>query len=925
MDDQNRKSSNNSFSQEELEDNNNKLDKSVLADNIQHEDINDSALVTVPVVDDEFNVDNVDSQIQQMLINAEDDDLPIFATPAARKIKQNINEKDQKRNSVLAKVEDINERIQVMKEHYKNVEQEIEYTNNRLSVKNAEIHTEKHLQELAKRELSRVKIQKANVKEEVESTQDAISTLQRKIAQAKDKMDEYKIQMNWGQEELQDFMIAEKQKEDDYLALQKYTRADETKVRELTLHIEALTKDVLAIKELFASKNTIYSSKQVEMNRIAEEIARLHKERQYLVEQWEKSIIEMKRRDQEISDLGQKYAAVKAEKVKREAMVIEQRKRYEAQLADNRDVESRTETLSRIVARKREEMLLQQAKLKDLKDELASLKSELVNTSEKIVQKKINNANRAQSNEETKVQLERERTNFQRVKELLEVANNSTLAIEEKAKRYEAELEIREREYELKLVELKRLRNALFKENQGCYELKQEETRIQLELSGNKSISKNYESQLIQLDKEATRQQELLYDAEFQIQQIERKIARGLGERSDEEKRNLNEKMSALESRINEVKDNKKLVQGQLRKLSNDYLAAISQKEILTSDSISLLNKMQDFELENRMIDEETKRDRREKDEMLIQNDLLRLEVRKLRDVLATKRESVYSLENRKQEILLETERKKQEKYTNRDMLKAEIKMLNDEKHKLVMDLKSREAIVNNMRARFEVISKPEDEGITQAQVIIMAAQKREELRRKGDDLDVEIQRGEKEIYALQITLDHLNSRNNNFKTTLLNADIMKSMSSEDGQRLKQVEQMIEMKKEEYSRLKKEHKRIMNDTEEDSAKLEDVQNNLGRLLQQQQSIETDFKSLQDENSRLTNQLNDLKNKISKKIQKHRKITSEKEQVDISSYNSEGTLVERAAKADVTKEVSQVRVKHEFCYKFDLFHDSFSLI
>ena len=35
------------------------------------------------------------------------------------------------------------------------------------------------------------------------------------------------------------------------------------------------------------------------------------------------------------------------------------------------------------------------------------------------------------------------------------------------------------------------------------------------------------------------RQQELLYNAEFQIQQIERKVARGLGERSDEEKKKL--------------------------------------------------------------------------------------------------------------------------------------------------------------------------------------------------------------------------------------------------------------------------------------------------------------------------------------------------------------------------------------------------
>ena len=168
------------------------------------------------------------------------------------------------------------------------------------------------------------------MKEDVEKFQDDINTLQRKISQSKDKMDEYKVQMNWGQDELQEFMMSEKQKEDDYMAVQKYTRADEAKVKELTLHIEAITKDIMNIKETYANKDTIYSTKQVEMNRIGQEIARLHTERQYLVEQWEKSIIEMKRRDKEISDLGQQYAIIKAEKLKKELVVIEQKKRYEA-------------------------------------------------------------------------------------------------------------------------------------------------------------------------------------------------------------------------------------------------------------------------------------------------------------------------------------------------------------------------------------------------------------------------------------------------------------------------------------------------------------------------------------------------------------------------------------------------------------------
>jgi len=75
------------------------------------------------------------------------------------------------------------------------------------------------------------------------------------------------------------------------------------------------------------------------------------------------------------------------------------------------------------------------------------------------------------------------------------------------------------------------------------------------------------EGQLTQLDKEAARQQELLYNAEFEIQQIERKIARGLGERSDEEKNALKKGIEKHERLMEEAKEKRKLLQQQTRKL----------------------------------------------------------------------------------------------------------------------------------------------------------------------------------------------------------------------------------------------------------------------------------------------------------------------------------------------------------------------
>lgn len=57
-------------------------------------------------------------------------------------------------------------------------------------------------------------------------------------------MEGFKKQMNFSQEELEQWVRAAKQEEDDNLALEKYTRADEAKIKELTLAIEKLTKHV---------------------------------------------------------------------------------------------------------------------------------------------------------------------------------------------------------------------------------------------------------------------------------------------------------------------------------------------------------------------------------------------------------------------------------------------------------------------------------------------------------------------------------------------------------------------------------------------------------------------------------------------------------------------------------------------------------
>ena len=84
-------------------------------------------------------------------------------------------------------------------------------------------------------------------------------------------------------------------------------------------------------------------------------------------------------------------------------------------------------------------------------------------------------------------------------------------------------------------------------------------------------------------------------------------------------------------------------------------------------------------------------------------SDLARLEVRRLRDLLSVKSDAVYSLENRKQQLLLSMDERKHEISVHRDILRAELKSLQEDKHSVMMELRNREANVERLKARFEV------------------------------------------------------------------------------------------------------------------------------------------------------------------------------------------------------------------------------
>ncbi len=125
----------------------------------------------------------------------------------------------------------------------------------------------------------------------------------------------------------------------------------------------------------------------------------------------------------------------------------------------------------------------------------------------------------------------------------LKKSTKKTLSSEERAQNMDQILADEESRVAILEKEVVTLREKQFKHVQELFELKRKETTMQAEIHGGRAALRNLGSKQQSLDEEALKQQEILYTQGFQLQQLQHKLNRLDGERTDDEK-------NALTSRI---------------------------------------------------------------------------------------------------------------------------------------------------------------------------------------------------------------------------------------------------------------------------------------------------------------------------------------------------------------------------------------
>ncbi|XP_043110371.1 coiled-coil domain-containing protein 39 [Puntigrus tetrazona] len=748
-----------------------------------------------------------------------------FAIPVADRENKALEEELQKKQKEQLNLENkINKNkdvISALTEHLKNLRQEVSHTQALCKAREKETESEVHFRALAERETGRLKQEISQLENQLKTLNEKKNAQENSVFKATQKLDELKNRLNWDQQTLEAWLQESAHKDEDTMAIIKYAKQDESKIRELTLNIEKLTLEANQKRKTLDSEVTESVTAQIALDKTAESFRQAHIERQEMISQWENTIEQMRKRDQEIQQCAMLQAEVN-EVIREKNDVLKERKDFmEREIENNKELERNISTAERQALRLRQQLQEEERNQRRLQDEVEVLKGTLDRTATDVETTRSQLTSMKKDIQDKIAKVEEAKLHNSALKEKLRLVMEAVLDGEEQAEQMEQLRKEQEQNIKEIDAQLLRQRELMFRKSQELQGMRDKEKNITAEICATRVAISNLDSRLSKLDQNLLKQQMIISNQDFQIQMLERKTSHLQGKVNTEEKEALEKKASDLEEALEEKKRTATTLTTQLKKLQDDIRCVRKDTEKVGTEKRELTSKIHELELFIDNSEKDQKKLRLKKQDSMVERGLLKMEVQRLRDLLYDRADGVLSLEKRRLQLQTAMKEREEEIRVHREMLTKQIKLTEQERQGLSAAVNERLFKIDKMRKRYEILTvslaAPEgEEEKSQAYFIIRAAQEKEELQRQGDDLDAKIRKTEKEIHALENTLQVVNNCNTTYRKALTKV----TESSPAHQEKLKLEEQRRAAEEKYKYKKRQIRELQEDIESMSHTLE---------------------------------------------------------------------------------------------------------
>ena len=797
----------------------------------------------------------------------ENKDFPVFANKVNKKLNEIIGNYKKELKGLTKEIEEDRDMVKILKEHTASVENQVKNREKMVDEMTKNANMQAHTIEVIKRQIGKVKSQRKNLENEELTLQERFNTLQQNIAKANEKMDTYKLDMKNILEELEQWALAARQKEGDKLNIEKYYRHDELKVKDTMLQIERLTQDVNNRMHELEKEVTETQAAQIEMDKTTIELKNLQAERQELLDHLISTQDNIKSLSDDLRELCDVYYRNKVELGKDKDELDKGIKTYEDNLKKNKKTEEDIKQNEAVLSKTRENYLNEQHQFNELSNDIEIKKNELSALARELNGK--TNASNYQKNEveKKKKNLDEAKTEYNNKKAEIERNTKKYLSAKEKEEAILAQNNELNKKLKSSKEELEKTVNQLFEESKKLFELREKEANMIGDINNVISAKKNLKANILKLDNDINKQGELLYNVDFQIQLMERKVDWVQGKRTQEETNEINKKTEILEKTTSELTKKKAKFENSLIMINEDLRAIDTKLKSITNEKDKLTSIIEELELENMKCGQDLQKIVKTKEEVLVEHDLMKLDIKKIYDRLLKEANDVFRKENQLAQLELSIKEREREINVHKDLLIAERKSAEEERHNCAMELTQKLIRAKNLKLKYESLinktSKSEEGGeekYSQAYYVIKTAQEKEELQRQGDEMAGKIAKCKKDLSSLKKTLEALQTRNDKLKKAL----ILKQKGEVDNEKVKELEGKVEKenkymweKKKELDNLNVNYQNGQQKMEEKKMQINVLQNNIENYQTMLQKQENESKSKEDARKRQLNRFNKL--------------------------------------------------------------------